>query len=418
MLYELWQKVASSQRHKMALLDLITGRRWTFGEILAAGESSSLPHAPIVPVSGCGMDFLVPLLASWKNQLTACPLEPGQVQPDFTPPHGATHLKSSSATGGSTNWIAFEMNQLAADAGQIVKTMGLHPDQPNLGVISLSHSYGFSNLVLPLLLHGIPLIAAPAPLPEILRLAARLPFPICLPAVPALWQTWHDAQVIPPNTSLAISAGAPLPLRLEWEVFERSGLKIHNFLGSSECGGIAYDSSPTPRTDASLAGSTLPCVTASLDASGCLAISSAAVGMTYCPSPQPHLKNGCFQTSDLAVLQDGQVFLKGRIGDQINVAGRKVSPDAIESLLREHPQVADCLVFGAPSRDSRRTEDIVALVVTSASEFSLAAFLTEKLPAWQIPRIWLFPSSMPANARGKTSRTLYRQLYLENRLPN
>ena len=52
-----------------------------------------------------------------------------------------------------------------ADAENIVATMGLRPDWPNLGVISLAHSYGFSNLVLPLLLHGIPLILAPVPLP-------------------------------------------------------------------------------------------------------------------------------------------------------------------------------------------------------------------------------------------------------------
>ena len=50
--------------------------------------------------------------------------------------------------------------------------MGLRPDWPNLGVISLAHSYGFSNLVLPLLLHGIPLILAPSPLPEAVRQAA------------------------------------------------------------------------------------------------------------------------------------------------------------------------------------------------------------------------------------------------------
>ena len=51
--------------------------------------------------------------------------------------------------------------------------MGLRPDWPNLGVISMAYSYGFSNLVLPLLLHGIPLFLAPAPLPEVLRGAAQ-----------------------------------------------------------------------------------------------------------------------------------------------------------------------------------------------------------------------------------------------------
>ena len=48
--------------------------------------------------------------------------------------------------------VAFTAAQLMADAENIVTTMGLRPDWPNLGVLSLAHSYGFSNLVLPLLL--------------------------------------------------------------------------------------------------------------------------------------------------------------------------------------------------------------------------------------------------------------------------
>ena len=86
-----------------------------------------------------------------------------------------------------------------ADAENIVATMGLRADWPNLGVISMAHSYGFSNLVLPLLLHGIPLILAPAPLPEIIRRAAENEPAITLAAVPAMWRAWHEADAIPPG---------------------------------------------------------------------------------------------------------------------------------------------------------------------------------------------------------------------------
>ena len=90
--------------------------------------------------------------------------------------------------------------------------MGMRPDWPNLGVISMAYSYGFSNLVLPLLLHGIPLFLAPAPLPEILRGAAKAHWNLTVAGVPALWHAWHKAGVILSNVRLAISAGAPLPL--------------------------------------------------------------------------------------------------------------------------------------------------------------------------------------------------------------
>src|SRR6185436_9744218 len=103
-----------------------------------------------------------------------CPVETDQRAPEIKPgiPREIVHLKMTSGTTATPRFVAFTAEQLAADAENIVATMGLRPDWPNLGVISLAHSYGFSNLVLPLLLHGIPLVLAGAPLPEIVRRAA------------------------------------------------------------------------------------------------------------------------------------------------------------------------------------------------------------------------------------------------------
>src|SRR5437660_277918 len=171
-----------------------------------------------------------------------------------------------------------------ADADNIVLTMGLKAEWPNLGVISLAHSYGFSNLVLPLLLHGIPLTLVEAPLPEIVRRAAETERDgITLAAVPALWRTWHEADAIPRTVQLAISAGAPLPLGLEQAVFAMRGLKLHNFYGSSECGGIAYDATAGPRLDAACAGAPMKNVRLSVAADGCLEVRSRAVGEMYWP---------------------------------------------------------------------------------------------------------------------------------------
>jgi len=123
--------------------------------------------------------------------------------------------------------VAFAAEQLAADPENIVATMGLRPDWPNLGVISLAHSYGFSNLVLHSCCTGIPLFLGPSPLPEALRrAAAEAGGPITLAAVPALWRAWLEAGAIPPNVRLAISAGAPLPLDLERAVYARHGLRF------------------------------------------------------------------------------------------------------------------------------------------------------------------------------------------------
>jgi acyl-coenzyme A synthetase/AMP-(fatty) acid ligase len=136
------------------------------------------------------------------------------------------------------------------------------------------------------------------------------------------------------------------------------------------------------------------------------------VGLGYWPDKSPNLGDGQFQTSDLAEIKDGQVYLRGRAGDQINVAGRKVSPEAIERALLMHPRVRECVVFGAPTADSGRTEMVVAMVASGASEAELKNHLLETLPAWQVPRRWSFVESLPAGPRGKISRAELRARFL------
>src|SRR5712671_3858536 len=231
MLYERWRKIAAERRTAIALRDVTSGQCWTFAELFGAGENQKIGPAGAVFPQGHSPEFIFNLLAAWREKKIACPLEAGQggagvlaSQPADSFAASIVHLKSTSATGGAARYVAFTAEQLMADAGNIVATMGLRPDWPNLGVISLAHSYGFSNLVLPLLLHGIPLILVGSGLPEALRHAAMTVENITLPAVPALWRAWHEAKAIAPNVRLAISAGAPLPLPLEQAVFEATGI--------------------------------------------------------------------------------------------------------------------------------------------------------------------------------------------------
>jgi long-chain acyl-CoA synthetase len=145
-----------------------------------------------------------------------------------------------------------------------------------------------------------------------------------------------------------------------------------------------------------------------------LQVRGQAVGQTYWPQAESTLADGCFQTNDMAEIIDGSVHLRGRAGDQIHVAGRKVSPEGIERVLLSHPGVRDCLVFGAPSAHAERTETIVACVAARfrLSGESLKQFLLDKLPAWQVPREWLFVNSLEASRRGKLSRAEWRKRYL------
>jgi long-chain acyl-CoA synthetase len=416
MLYDCWREIARAHPDETALRDVTLARQWTFRELAAETERSKIDETAVAFPEGSSADFILSVLRAWRDGTVVCPVEVGQPHPECSGslPANIVHLKTTSATTGSAQLVAFTAEQLAADADNVVTTMGMRAEWPNLGVISLAHSYGFSNLVLPLLLHGVPLILAGVPLPEIVRRAAASEKNFTLPAVPALWRTWHSADAIPSNVALAISAGAPLPLNLERDIFERHRLKIHNFYGASECGGIAYDSSDSPRVDGSCVGAPMRNVQLSVAEDGCLEVRSRAVGQTYLAQANSNLKDGVFHTNDLAEVLNGFVFLRGRIGDQINIAGRKVSPEGIEKILATHPAVSDCLVFGVASGDNERGEQIVAYIVSASTLTgeTLKQFLLERIPAWQVPRDWRFVESLEANRRGKRSRADWRMKYL------
>lgn len=413
-LYEQWLETARGWRGETALLDLAAERRWTFEELRQEGERQESGGGIAYP-RGAGPDFIFELLRAWRRDAVGCPLEASQGAPEIPPvPENIAHLKLTSASTGRAKCIGFTGAELAADAANIVATMGLTAEAPNLACISLAHSYGFSNLVLPLLLHGIPLALAPAPLPEVLLKAAKQFDFVTIPAVPALWKMWSESNSIPPKVKIAISAGAPLPLELERNVFEKRGLKIHNFYGSSECGGIAYDRTNVPRSAGNCVGAALEGVRLSVGSSGTLVIESEAVGESYFPEGDASLGRGRFESADLAEICDGQIFLQGRASDLLNIAGRKASPESIELILRTHPAVIECVIFGIQDSDDR-ADTVVAAVRTrtevAISEFT--QFLSEKIPAWQIPRRWWFTEELGTNSRGKISRAEWRRSYLE-----
>lgn len=415
MLYDWWKELAERKSAAFAVRDE-SGRDWTFGELdrAAAGVESPALAFP----RGLSIKFIVETLAAWRAGAITCPLEPGQAEPVVKVeelPRGCAHLKLTSATSGAPKLIAFTAEQLRADWLNIGSTMGLREEWPNVAAISLAHSYGFSNLVLPLVLGGIPLVILGTPLPEQVRAAVERLESATVPAVPALWRAWLEAGVLSGKVRLAISAGAPLPLELEQEVFTRTQIKVHNFYGSSECGGIAYDGTSEPREVRTLAGRALENVQLQLSEQGTLRVRSEAVAIGYVPVGQAGLGEGEFTTTDLVEFRADGVHLLGRTGEAINVAGRKVAPEQIEAVLRQNPAVIECVVFGVPSIDAKRGEDIVASISVREplSEVEVRTFLSEHLPGWQIPRVISFEKDLRVNARGKISRAEWRQRFLE-----
>lgn len=420
-LYAKWMQVAEQLADNVALW--VDGEVWTFAALAAEVEAMPVGRRDVRAVTGDGVEFIVAVLCGWRDDAVVWPQDSVArgdcAELDVETFAGATvHLKSTSGTTGVSKLVMFDASALVADAAQIVEVMEMSCDRPNVAAVSLAHSYGFSNLVLPLLLNGVPIWFAKSPLPAAVCVVLAAVRNRCtLAAVPAMWLAWHRVGVLTEfgsKVATAVSAGAPLPLPLEREVFETTGVKIHNFYGSSECGGIAYDRSSSPREDASFVGQVMPAVRLKCNTDGCLEVSGDAVGAGYHGGMDDEvLGGGVFRTSDLARLDGDEVFLTGRVDDMINVAGRKISPARIEAVLKASRLVDEVLVFGVDCADHAREQQIVAVVSPLAEEDAVLNDIktrcAEALAIWQCPREWWVTSELKANARGKISRADWRK---------
>ena len=63
---------------------------------------------------------------------------------------------------------------------------------------------------------------------------------------------------------------------------------------------------------------------------------------------------GVWRHGDHALVdRDGQWFILGRSDDVINVAGKRLAPAEVESIIATHPSVAEVAVVGVPDATAR-----------------------------------------------------------------
>jgi len=319
-------------------------------------------------------------------------------------------FKLTSGTTAQPRVVRFRSEQLLADCNQICETMGISEADTNFAVVPLSHSYGFSNLVLPLIAHGVPMILSSDPMPRAILEDLERSGATVFPGMPVFYQAFCELEHVPAleHLRLCISAGAPLTTEVARKFREKFRRPIHSFYGSSECGGICYDRDGRNAEDG-FVGEPMKGVTLEfLDTASevCqVRVESAAVGDGYFPEAnEEKLGRGFFIPDDLLRRSENGFRIVGRVSDLINVAGKKVNPAEVEAELLRCHGVKQAIVFGRQS--ARRNEEVVACVVAGAnlSEAQLMEHCRERLSGWQAPKQIFFVEEIPVNERGKISR--------------
>ncbi len=319
-------------------------------------------------------------------------------------------LKLTSGTTAAPRAIRFRSTQLLADAEQICDTMEITEADLNFAVIPLSHSYGFSNLITPLLVRGVPMAISSDRMPRaVLDDLARTESTV-FPGMPLFFQAFREMSPVPklPKLRLCISAGAPLTRSVARDFQEKFSRPIHSFYGASECGGICYDRVATGELEGfvgpALRGVELQLLAPDSRATR-LRVRSAAVGDGYFPQAEPDkLGAEFFLPDDLVTMGEAGVRIVGRLSDVINVAGKKVNPAEVEAHLLSFAGVRQVVVFGRAS--SLRHQEVVACVVAAeeTDEATLLEFCRAQLSGWQVPKRIFLLETLPANERGKISR--------------
>jgi acyl-coenzyme A synthetase/AMP-(fatty) acid ligase len=312
-------------------------------------------------------------------------------------------VKLTSGSTGAPRPLFFEDQQMLADGHNIIATMGIDPRDVNLAAIPFGHSYGLGNLVMPLLMQGTAIAVSSDPFPFSLAGAIQDSQATVFPAVPTLLNGLVRAE-IPANSlssvRLFISAGSPLTSGQAKSFHEKFGMKVRNFYGSSETGGIAYDRTGDDTLSGRAIGDPLENVETRISPSGRLLVSSEAVFRKS--NRHTATRGASYLLPDLAMkLPDGSIALLGRTSRLVKLAGKRLNLAEIEKWIVAIEGVENAHVSVLEDRYSRM--QLAAALVSSRPIHSVKEQLKRKLPVWKIPSRWVLLEAFPVTSRGKVN---------------
>ncbi len=331
------------------------------------------------------------------------------------PPETAV-IKLTSGSTGHPVGVCFDDASLHAGIEQIAAGMDLGQRDRVMIVVPLSHSYGFDNGILSLAVLGTPLVLEKSIYPTTLLKTILKGEITCLPLVPPLVRglgqvSWPEV----PGLRRVISAGGPLAACTAQCFLAAAGTPVHNFYGSTETGGICFESAPEEPYAAETVGHPLPGVDIRLGADGRVAVRSPANRIGFLCAHEEGARSvlpGSGQTDALVHTGDsaewtpcGRLRLTGRRADMLNIGGRKVAAARLEEALRQLEGVDEAAVVGI--EDEARGDRVIAFVVARCWPLAICG-----LPAGLKPRALRRVERLPYNQRGKVARARLRCLAL------
>lgn len=208
---------------------------------------------------------------------------------------------------------------------------------------------------------------------------------------------------------------------------------VINFSGGTEVGGSFLAPYPVePIASCSLGGPSLGMDVDVVDDQG--GSLRGAIGELICRQPWPSMTRGVWKDEerylesywstfpgvwrhgDFAMVdEDGQWFILGRSDDVMNVAGKRLAPAEVESVLTSHPVVAEAAVVGVP--DATKGEAVWAFWVAKPGadedvSAQLKAMVADELGKPFAPKVVQRVAQLPKTRSAKILRRAVRAAVL------
>jgi acyl-CoA synthetase (AMP-forming)/AMP-acid ligase II len=337
-------------------------------------------------------------------------------------------LVFSSGTTGLPKAVRHTHRSMGHATTDWCSTLGLGPDDRFQVATSPSHILGLLNLLAAASAGATVRLHRRFDLDEVLRRieAERMTLEMAVAPIALAMAGHPDLENYDLSSLRYIMWGAtPVSEHVARIVTERTGVRWLPAYGASELPVIACNPVGNPESwrldSAGLPPMGVELRVADLDTGEVLApggigeiqVSSPSVMAGYLPEDETAgaFADGWYRTGDVGWLEpEGWVHLTDRSKEMIKVNGFQVAPAEVEEVLRSHPSVLDCAVFGLA--DERAGEVPVAVIQVDldrpATAEEIQALVAGSLATYKQIRHVVFVDTIPRLPSGKVLRRTLR----------
>ena len=407
--------------HRLGVPVLVLGREdppeLVRALVRASGATRLLSAAGLPPDPG------VPALtvdASWLR------VPDGDLPPPPGPGDSCYLVRSSGTTHGVPKLVATTHRSETARVGGTLTRLPLAPPDRFLAMFSFGLAYG-RMWAQNSLMQGAAVVFPPPPrsvahLSEIVREMGATWAALTPTYLHALLEAHPGPEPLLPGMRIVVSTAA-LPPAARRDAIARISSEIYSLYGTNEVGTLTLatpeevrasgdaDGRPDPQTEMQVVdenGRPAPPGTV-----GPLRFRGPDYPTSYRHSPPgaaSRFDDGWFYPGDLGMVDEtGQLFLKGRVDDLINVSGAKVYPADIESCLSLHPAMSEVAVVAVPNRWTGSLPVACVVLRRPVGVDELVELCRRRLGPDRSPRRIVVMPDLPKAELGKFDRRALRE---------